>query len=187
MLQNIIRFVVVFAAIALGIKFAMDGIWLGVLAAILALAFYFWRTVKENRVFLAWMHVGRQNFDKAEAVLSKVPDPDALKGSQKSYYFMTKGVLFLSKQKLDPAEKAFKKALSNGLKDNDKSMVYMQLTGIEMGRGNKKKATELLAKAKKLKHHKNLDPEIAKLESMMKQVGKQQRQQHMGGRRGRPF
>ena len=188
MTQNIIRFLVVFAAIAAAITFAVKGLWWGVLIAILALAVYFYVTVKQNRVFLAWMHVGRQNFDKAEAILEKIPDPEALAAKQQGYFYMTRGVINLTKQRLDPAEKFFKKALSTELTENDQSMVYMQLCGIEMGRGNKKKATDYLNKAKKLKHHKNLDPEIAKLESMMKQVGKQQRQQQLGGRRGgRPF
>ncbi len=53
-----------------------------------------------------------------------------------------------------------------------------------MSRGNKKQATTFIEKSKKLKHHKALDAEIVKLEAMMKQVSKQQRQAMTGGGKG---
>jgi ATP/maltotriose-dependent transcriptional regulator MalT len=185
MVGSIFRFIIIFAALFLTVWFAIDGEWLLSLGSILVLVIYFWAQLRAARVYLAWLQVGRQKFDKAQASIDKIKEPEKLTGANKGYYFMTKGVLLLVKQKLDPAEKAFKTALNSGLKtENDQALIYLQLAGIEMSRGNKKQATTFIEKSKKLKHHKALDAEIVKLEAMMKQVSKQQRQAMTGGGKG---
>jgi tetratricopeptide (TPR) repeat protein len=190
MTSKIIRISIILIAIILIITFIVQGFWWGVLGVLLSLIIYFWSQFRAARVYIAWLHVSRQNFDKAEKSLAKIKNPDKLTGTNKSYFHLTKGVLALSKQKLELAERELKASLKAGLKtENDQAIVYLQLSGIELSKRNKKKAEEYLSKCKSLKHHKALDAEIIKLEAMFKQANQMQRQQfpHTGKRNSRGF
>ncbi len=131
-----------------------------------AIGLIVWGYFKNRTVYLAFQQLKRENYEKAEQLLGKVPNPELLKKSQKSYYHFTKGFIELNKQNLDVAYENLNSALSLGLRtQNDTSIVTLNLASLELERKNLDEARSFLIRTKELNHKPELSAEIERIEA----------------------
>lgn len=160
-----VRIIIAIAAVLLAFKFYLTGNMTSMYMVIAALALNLWSYFKNGTVFLAFQQLKKENYQKAENLLSKIKNPDYLKKSQKSYYHFTKGFIELNKQNLDEGFNQLTTALKMGLRtENDTSIATLNLAAIELERKNFEQARNYLQTAKKLKHKQELQPEIRRIE-----------------------
>ncbi len=133
---------------------------------ILGIIMLIWGHFKHGTVYLAFRHLKKKNFQKAEQLLSKIKNPELLDKSQKGYFYMSMGFIELHKQNLDEGNQNLTKALEIGLRtENDQALVNLQLAGISYQKGNFQKATHFLEQAKSCQHKPLIAQEIQRLET----------------------
>lgn len=149
----------------------MEGMYL-VLAAV---GLLIWGYFNDGTVYIACQQLKRENYEKAEKLLSKIKNPDHLQKSQKSYYHFTKGFIELNKQNLAESFNQFTAALELGLRtENDTSIVTLTLASIELERKNFDEARKYLIKTKDIKHKPELKPEIERIETELNAAQQEQ-------------
>jgi tetratricopeptide (TPR) repeat protein len=135
------------------------------LLCLVALALVIWGYFKNGTVYVAFRHLQKGNYQKAEHLLNKVKKPEILKKSQKSYYHFTKGFIELNKDSLKASKGEFLKVLELGLRtENDTSIVSINLALIEMKLGNFDEALLYINKTKELNYKPALKFEIERVE-----------------------
>jgi tetratricopeptide (TPR) repeat protein len=123
--------------------------------------------------------------------------PSLLLKPNKAYYQMLLGTVAGQKQDLATAEIHFEKAKALGMQsDNERAMIYLQLSSIAAQKNNWQKATNLYNQIKKLKvTEPQLKNQIKEFDKAIKQRGQIQSAQRMGlnaqnmrlsGKKGRP-
>ena len=112
---------------------------------ILAAGLFGYGYFKYGTVFAAFQQLKKENFDKAEKLISKIKNPNNLSKQQKSYYHFTTGIIASEKNKYDLAKSELVKALEIGLRTkNDTSIVLLNLADIEYERAEFFSAKEYL-------------------------------------------
>ncbi len=160
-----IRIIIGIVGIVLAWNFYSNGDMTNFFLTMVAIGVIVWGHFKYGTVFLAFQHLKKGKYQKAEQLLLKVKNPDLLKKYQKSYYHFTKGFIELNKNNLDNSYTELKNALELGLRtENDTSIVTLTLASIEVKRKNYDKAKIYLNQAKKLNHKVELNTEIEKIE-----------------------
>ena len=136
-----------------------------------AVGLVIWGYFKNGTVFIAFRALKKENYKKAEQLLSKIKNPNYLKKSQKSYYHFTKGFIELNKENLNESFNEFTNALAIGLRtENDTSIVTLNLANIELERKNYQQAIYYLNKTKDLKYKPVLEPEIERITTALNEV-----------------
>ncbi|WP_430814783.1 hypothetical protein [Carboxylicivirga sp. RSCT41] len=140
---------------------------LAVFAGLLLVLFQF----KNETNLLAFFFIRRNNFAKAEAILSKVKHPEHMLKAQEAYHYYLLGLAQAQTHQPALAEKSLKKALSTGLRlKSDQAMAKLNLAGFYLSKRNKKLAKIHLMEAKKLDKQKMLTAQIREVENMMKRI-----------------
>jgi len=138
----------IFGGIAL---IATLGIWYGIfflLTGLFLLAGYLLLGTIQSSAEL----IQRMDFDGAERRLGLTLFPKLLFSANKAYYFLLKGTLSMQRKDLDSAEQWMTQAEAIGLpSDNEKAMVYLQLSNIAASRNNWNGAMAHFRKVKDLK------------------------------------
>lgn len=126
---------------------------------------------RHERLLLAFWHLRKQNFPKAEQALRGIKTPEAtLVKGQAAYYYFLLG-LIESQRGIGKAETLLKKALGMGLKqDHDKAMAKMSLAGFAVAKRRKKEAMFLLQEVKKLDAKGLLDEQVKMIKAQMKRI-----------------
>ncbi|WP_430811185.1 MULTISPECIES: hypothetical protein [unclassified Carboxylicivirga] len=140
---------------------------ISVLLGAFAILFHF----KNEMNLLIFYFVRKNKFATAETLINKVKHPERMTQHQEAYFYFLRGLMHSQKQKLSPAEKSLKKALSTGLRtSNDRAMANLNLAGISLSQRNKKLATYYLRETKKLDKQKMLTAQIREVEQMMRRI-----------------
>ena len=179
-----------FALIAVGIiagtimSFTL-GFWYGfpfVLIGLVLLAGYFLL----GTVASAGQLVQLQDFDGAEKRLGLTFFPRLLYVTNRAMYFIMLGSIAAQRKDNDKAEDFFNKALELKLpSDNEKAMVYLQLSNLNASKQKWSLAKKQFSELKKLKvTEPQLKEQIGLFEKAMNQSGQIKAQQRMGGTRG---
>jgi len=179
-----------FALIAVGIiggtilSFTM-GFWYGfplILAGLVLLTGYFLL----GTVASAGQLVQMQDFDGAEKRLGLTFFPKLLYVTNRAMYYIMKGSIATQQKDNNRAEELFNKALELNLpSDNEKAMVYLQLSNINASKQKWSLAKKQFSELKKLKvTEPQLKEQISLFEKAMNQSGQIKAQQRMGGTRG---
>lgn len=130
---------------------AAYGVWYGIffiLTGITLLAGYLLLGTIQSSAEL----MQQTDFDGAERRLGLTLFPRLLYSANRAYYFLLKGTLAVQRKDFDHAEEWMMQADSIGLpSDNERAMVYMQLSNIAASRNNWTGAMAHFRKVKDLK------------------------------------
>ncbi len=171
MLNKIIKYILIALSLAWMVyQFYLGNIGNGILfifiTGILVLSLF-----RHELILLAFIHLRRGKFDKAERTLLKIKHPEHLIKSQQAYYYYLIGLINAQTQSAMKAEKFFKRALSIGLRmKTDQAMAKLNLAGIAVMRRKKREAINLLTEVKKLDKNKLLDGQIKMIQAQMKRI-----------------
>ena len=164
MFTPIIRILLIIAAIVIAVLNYSKGDYVNVAMLAFAVVLLIYGHYKYGTVYAAFQQLRKQNYKKAEKLLSKIKDPEKLRKSHKSYYHFTKGFIDLDKQELDASFSELSKALNIGLRtQNDTAIVLLNLGAIEFERKNYKKAKEYALQSKEFDVKPIVTTEIEKL------------------------
>ena len=122
---------------------------------------------KAGTVYIAFQALKKENYDKAENLISKIKNPELLNKGQKSYYHFTKGIIASEKQTWDDAYFQLTEALRIGLRTkNDTSIVLLHLANIELERKNYYKANDFIYNAKQFELQPLVQKEINRIKNV---------------------
>lgn len=123
------------------------------LAAIAGFLFCFvvWTHFKQGSVVLASKYFKNQDYDRTEALLKEINNPDRLAKNRRGYYEFMMANIALQKQDFDKAEYHFQIAsrFPFGTK-NDKAYVLIHLANLALRKKDSDRAFAYLRKAKEL-------------------------------------
>lgn len=177
-----LRLGLIFLTLAGGIfMWTFWGFWYGfpfLLAGIILLAGY----LLMGTIQSAAMMMQSGDFTGAQNRLKLTVFPGLLLKPNKAYLQMLKGTIAGQAQDFNTAETYFEKANKLGLQsDNEKAMIYLQLSSIAVQKGNWQKATLLFNNLKKLKvTEPQLKEQVKEFEKAIKQRGMVQAAQRQG-------
>ncbi|TVZ15593.1 tetratricopeptide repeat protein [Maribacter sp. MAR_2009_72] len=151
MFTPVVRIILVITSIGLAIVFyGRNDFWnmaLSLFGAVLFVYGYF----KYGTVYAAFQQLKKENYDKAEKLISKIKNPEQLSKSQKGYFHFTNGIIASEKEEWDYSLSELLKALKIGLRtENDKSIVLLNLANVEFEKKNYDKATEYIKEVRKI-------------------------------------
>lgn len=147
-----LRFTLIVLFLGGGIALWMTmGIWYGiffVLTAVFLLVGYLLLGTIQSAAAL----IQKSDFQGAESRLGLTLFPRLLYSANRAYYFLLKGTLAMQRQDFDQAEAFMMRADQIGLpSDNEKAMIYLQLSNIAANRSNWTGAMAHFRKVKDLK------------------------------------
>jgi tetratricopeptide (TPR) repeat protein len=141
-------------------------IWVILLAGLVVLTIF-----RNERIIMAFFHLRKNDFAKAAIAINKIKRPDKLIKSQEAYYYFLQGLVGSQNKDLNVADKAFRKALSIGLRmDHDRAMAKLNIAGIAISKRRKQEATLLLSEAKKLDKSGLLTDQIKLFKDALKRI-----------------
>jgi len=131
---------------------------------LLAAGLFTYGYFKYGTVYAAFQQLKKENFDKAEKLISKIKRPNNLSKQQKGYYHFTTGIIAAEKNELDFAKSELTKAIEIGLRaNNDTSIVLLNLANIDYERKEFNSAEEYLHRLKDYKLNSLVESEMEKL------------------------
>lgn len=147
-----LRFALIFILTIGGIAlWATLGIWYGIffiLTGLVLLGGYLLLGTIQSSAEL----IQKMDFDRAERRIHMTFFPKMLYSANRAYYYLLKGTIAMQRKDLDAAEHFMLQAEATGLpSDNEKAMVYMQLSNIAANRSNWTGAMAHFRKVKDLK------------------------------------
>lgn len=132
MFTPFIRIVLIIACLGMAIMFYLREDYINSGVIILAAGLFVYGYFKYGTVYAAFQQLKKENFNKAEKLISKIKNPNNLSKQQKSYYHFTTGIIASEKKQFDFAKSELMKALEIGLRtENDTSIVLLNLVNIE--------------------------------------------------------
>ncbi len=175
MFTPFIRIILVIICLVVSIWFYFLGNFTYAGLMLFAAGLFIYGYFKYGTVFIAFQQLKKENFAKAERLISKINTPNNLSKKQKSYYHLTKGLIEFKKNKLDVAKSELNKALKIGLgSKNDTSILLLYLAIVEYELRNLSSANEYIKKLKnfdlKPLIKSEMDKLIEKINSLQKNV-----------------
>jgi tetratricopeptide (TPR) repeat protein len=149
MFTPFIRIVLIIACLGMAILFYLREDYINSGMVVLAAGFFGYGYFKSGTVYVAFQQLKKENFDKAEKLISKIKNPNNLSKQQKSYYHFTTGIIASEKNEFEFAKSELMNALEIGLRtENDTSIVLLNLADIEYELTEFSSAKEYLNKLK---------------------------------------
>ncbi len=151
MFTPVVRIILVITSLGLAVFFyEKNDFWdmaLSLIGAVLFVYGYF----KYGTVYAAFQELKKENFERAEKLISKIKNPEQLSKGQKSYYHFTTGIIASEKKEWDYSLSELSKALKIGLRTkNDKSIVLLNMANVEFEKKNYDKAMKYIIEVKKI-------------------------------------
>jgi len=175
MLSKKTRILIIFLAIVLGTISSIFKLYL--LAAILGvIALYmFFAYFKYASVSLAFKQIRQKNLKSAYDHLLDTPNPKLLTRGEKTYYYWGMGIIKISEDKFDEAERDFYNALRFGVTTaNNMVVINLSLSQICMYKEEYEKANVYLEEAKRIPHKPELDVILFELEDKLERLQRQE-------------
>ncbi len=171
MIAKFIRLIIAVVICALSVVLFVKGfIGWGILAVFIAGLFVLFHFKNENNL-LAFLFIRRNKIAAVDSILSRVKHPERMIKTQEAYFYYLRALVESQQNKINQAEKSFKKSLSTGLRmKNDQAVAKLNLSGIYLSKRNKKLSKYYLQEAKKLDTQKLLKEQIKEVEHMMKRI-----------------
>jgi tetratricopeptide (TPR) repeat protein len=171
MVNKIIKYILI--ALSLGwsaYQFTIGNIGNGILFVLLAGIFVL-SLFRHELILWAFIQLRRGKFEKAQATLNKIKQPEQLIKSQQAYYYYLQGLIQAQTQSATKSEKLFRRALSIGLRmKTDEAMAKLNLAGIAIMKRRKREAINLLTEVKKLDDKKILDDQVKMIQAQLKRI-----------------
>ena len=175
MLTKKIRILIIFIALILGIVSSLyKTYWLAAIAGVIAL-YMFFAYFKYASVSLAFKKIRQKNLKSAYNLLLDTPNPKLLTRGEKTYYYWGMGVIKISEEKFDEAERDFYNALRFGITTaNNMVVINLSLAQICMYKEEYEKANVYLDEAKRIPHKPELDAILFELEDKLERLQRQE-------------
>lgn len=171
MYSPLVRIIFCLIGLFLAYEFYKQNNWISFGGMLFAIGLILWGYFKNGTVYIAFQQLKKKNYLKAEKLLSKIKDPDALSKSQRGYYYFTRGFVLLNKEKLDDSLKDLTTALKIGLRtENDTSIVTLNIAAIELEKGNFEESRNYIEKTRSMKLKPMVIVELEKLEKDLTEV-----------------
>lgn len=169
MFSNTTRIVLLIIGLLVAVYCALIGRWLPMSAALIFSFFIVLGYFLNGTVFLAMRKLSTNDFDEAETLLKMTRYPKYLAATQKAYYSYTAGLIEAKKGNFILAANFLEDAMKKGLKTtHDKTVACLNISQICYALNNREKATQFLNEAKRLNQNTSLQPEIDRLEALLK-------------------
>ena len=146
-----------------------------VACAILMVAYMIYAYFKYASVNLAFKKIRAKELKSAHQLLLDTPNPKLLNKSEKTYYYWGMGIIKISENKLDEAEREFYNALRYGVTTaNNMVVINLSLAQICMYKEEYEKAKVYLEEAKRIPHRPQLNVILYELESRLIKLERQE-------------
>ena len=175
MLTKKTRILIIFTALIVGIVSYFSKIyWLSAISGVIAL-YMFFAYFKYASVSLAFKKIRQKNLKSAYHLLLDTPDPKLLTRNDKTYYYWGMGIIKISEDKFDEAERDFYNALRFGITTpNNMVVINLSLAQICMYKEEYEKASVYLDEAKSIAHKPELDVILLELEDKLERLQRQE-------------
>jgi len=175
MLTKKIRILIIFIALITGIISSINSIyWLAAISGIIGLYMIF-AYFKYASVSLAFKKIRQKNLKSAYNLLLDTPNPKLLTKGEKTYYYWGMGIIKISEDKFDEAERDFYNALRFGVTTaNNMVVINLSLAQICMYKEEYEKANVYLDEAKRIPHKPELDIILFELEDKLERLQRQE-------------
>jgi len=175
MLNKKVRLLIIFVALVLGIVFSMLKIyWISAVLGFIILYMIF-AYFKYASVSLAFKEIRQKNLKGAYNLLLDTPNPKLLTRGEKTYYYWGMGIIKISEDKFDEAERDFYNALRFGVTTaNNMVVINLSLAQICMYKEEYEKANVYLDEAKSIPHKPELDVILFELEDKLERLQRQE-------------
>ncbi len=169
MFTPIIRIVLVIFSLIAATYFYSKENFVNMSMMLVAGGLFIYGYFKYGTVYAAFQQIKRDNIKKAEELISKIKNPDKLTKGHKSYYYFTTGIIALEKKEFEKSHSDLTQALDIGLRtENDKSIVLLNLSNVELLREDYNKAIEYIKKVRQLKLKPLVEAETNRIEKEIK-------------------
>ena len=175
MLTKKIRILIISIALIIGIISSILKLyWLAAIAGVTALYMIF-AYFKYASVSLAFKKIRQKNLKSAYSLLLDTPNPKLLTRGEKTYYYWGMGIIKISEDKFDEAEREFYNALRFGITTaNNMVVINLSLAQICMYKEEYEKASVYLDEAKSIPHKPELDVILLELEDKLERLQRQE-------------
>ncbi len=175
MLTKKTRILIIFIALVVGIISSICKFyWLSAIAGIVAL-YMFFAYFKYASVSLAFKKIRQKKLQSAYNLLLDTPNPKLLTRGEKTYYYWGMGIIKISEDKFDEAERDFYNALRFGITTaNNMVVINLSLAQICMYKEEYEKANVYLDEAKHIPHKPELDVILFELEDKLERLQRQE-------------
>lgn len=175
MLNKKTRIFIIFIALFIGIITSIKKIyWLSAVSGVIAL-YMFFAYFKYASVSLAFKKIRQKNLKSAYNLLLDTPNPKLLTRGEKTYYYWGMGIIKISEDKFDEAERDFYNALRFGITTaNNMVVINLSLAQICMYKEEYEKANVYLDEAKRIPHKPELDAILFELEDKLERLQRQE-------------
>ena len=169
MFTPLVRILLIIGSIAMGIYFHKIGDSFNAIMLLICAGLFAYSYFKYGTVYTAFQALKKEDYKKAEKLISKIKNPEILSKGQKNYYHFSTGIIASHHEDWDTSYIELSKALEIGLRTkNDTSIVLLNLANVELQRKNYEKATELIAKVRTFELKPLIASETDKIENEIK-------------------
>lgn len=175
MLNKYIRFLIIaisLITIIVGIK--SGTIYISIIAALVCI-YMCYAYFKFASVSLAFKKIRRKELKSAYNLLIDTPNPKLLSKGEKTYYYWGMGIIKISQNKFDEAEREFYNALRYGVTTtNNMVIINLSLAQICMYKEEYEKSKVYLEEVRKIPHKPQLDLILFELEERLAKLERQE-------------
>lgn len=175
MLSRKTRFLIILITLIIAIiSFVFKNIYIGTIA-LLVIAYMVFAYFKYASVSLAFKKIRQKELKDAYRLLLDTPNPKYLTRGEKTYYYWGMGIIKISEDKFDEAEREFYNALRFGITTaNNMVVINLSLAQICMYKEEYEKAEVYLDEAKRIPHKPELNTILYELEEKLERLERQE-------------
>ena len=175
MLSRKIRFLIILIALIIAItSFVFKNIYIAI-PALLVAAYMIFAYFKYASVALAFKKIRQKNLKEAYQLLLETPNVKHLTRGEKTYYYWGMGIIKISEDKFDEAEREFYNALRFGITTaHNMVIINLSLAQICMYKEEYEKAEVYLDEAQRIPHKPELNAILFELEEKLERLERQE-------------
>lgn len=153
----------------------VNGTYILTLCGVLMCGYMIYAYFKYASVNLAFKKIRAKELKSAYNLLLDTPSPKLLSKGEKTYYYWGMGIIKISENKLDEAEREFYNALRYGVTTaNNMVIINLSLAQVCMYKEEYEKAKVYLGEAKRIPHRPQLNIILYELESRLLKLERQE-------------
>lgn len=175
MLNKYIRFMLILISLVIIVMSFVSGAYLLTVCGALMCVYMLYAYFKYASVSLAFKKIRAKELKSAYNLLLDTPNPKLLSKGEKTYYYWGMGIIKISENKLDEAEREFFNALRYGATTaNNMVIINLSLAQICMYKEEYEKAKVYLGEARRIPHRPQLNVILYELESRLLKLERQE-------------
>lgn len=175
MLNKYVRFLIIILSLIVGAVGVIHKNIYVIIGAILLCVYMIYAYFKYASVHLAFKKIRKKELKSAYNLLIDTPNPKLLTKGGKTYYYWGMGIIKISENKLDEAEREFYNALRYGVTTaNNMVIINLSLAQICMYKEEYEKAKVYIEEARRIPHKPQLNAILCELEERLAKLERQE-------------